>query len=291
MKPSKIVAEIGCNHMGDLEIAKRMIAVAANFCGVDAVKFQKRCNRELLTPEQYNAPHPVPHNSYGSTYGEHREALEFNVGQHRELKEHCESHGLIYSTSVWDVTSAREMVKLDPTFLKVPSASNLHFEMLDVLCCEYDGGIQLSLGMTTRKEEEAIVEHFVRRKRIGSLVLYACTSGYPVPTGDIALLEIERLRRTYGGMVEAIGFSGHHLGISMDIAAVTLGAEWVERHYTLDRTWKGTDHAASLEPDGLRKLKRDTHALAGALEYKREEILEIEQPQRDKLKWRSPATA
>lgn len=286
MEAPKIVAEIGCNHMGDLEIAKRMIVVAANFCGVDAIKFQKRNNKELLPPEQYNAPHPVPHNSYGSTYGEHREKLEFSVEQHRVLKEICEGHGVIYSTSVWDVTSAREMASLEPLFIKVPSASNTHFEMLEVLCGEYGGGVQLSLGMTTRKEEEQIVAFFERRNRAKSLVLYACTSGYPVPADDIALLEITRLKQQYGGAVEAIGFSGHHLGIAVDVAAYTLGAEWIERHYTLDRTWKGTDHAASLEPDGLRKVTRDLHGVAKALQYKRSEILDIEKPQRDKLKWR-----
>ena len=100
-----VIAEIGCNHKGDMDIAKRLIRTAAIYCEVDAVKFQKRCNRELLTPEQYNAPHPNPANSYGKTYGEHREFLEFTVEQHRELKEYCEEMNIVYSTSVWDLTS------------------------------------------------------------------------------------------------------------------------------------------------------------------------------------------
>merc|ERR1711916_85194 len=103
--------------------------------------------------------------------------------------------------------------------------------------------------------------------------------------GDVCLLEITRLRDTYGHRVGEIGFSGHHLGIATDIAAQALGASWIERHFTLDRTWKGTDHAASLEPDGLRRLARDVSAVAKALQHKPNELLEIELPQRQKLKW------
>jgi len=287
MERAKIVAEIGCNHKGEMEIAKKLITVAASFCEADAVKFQKRNNREVLPPDQYAAPHPVPENAYGDTYGAHREFLEFSLDQHRELKEFCEDLGIVYSTSVWDVTSAREIASLQPKFIKVPSASNLHFEMLGVLCDDYEGKIQLSFGMTTQEEEDKIVNFCLQRNRAKDLLVYACTSGYPVPAEDVALLEITRLKEKFDGVVDGVGFSGHHLGISMDVAAATLGATWIERHFTLDRTWKGTDHAASLEPDGLRKLVRDTRAVASALEYKQEEILPIEAIQRDKLKWRA----
>ena len=116
------------------------------------------------------------------------------------------------------------------------------------------------------------------------MILYACTSGYPVPAKDVCLMEIQRLRQTYGNKVKGIGFSGHHLGIAIDVAALTLGASYFERHFTLDRTWKGTDHAASLEPDGLRKLARDLRTVNTALNFKRTEILEIEKEQRRKLK-------
>ncbi|GGB75394.1 MULTISPECIES: N-acetylneuraminate synthase family protein [Henriciella] len=285
MKPPKVIAEIGCNHKGDMKIAKEMISIAKAFCQADFVKFQKRNNKELLPADQYNAPHPVPSNSYGDTYGAHREYLEFSVDQHKELMEYCDETGIGYSTSVWDVTSAREMASLQPEFLKVPSASNLHFEMLGVLCDEFEGKIQLSLGMTTQKEEEEIVQFFEKKGRNKDLLLYACTSGYPVPAEQSALLEITRLKQKFDDRVEAIGFSGHHLGIALDIAAYTLGAEWIERHYTLDRTWKGTDHAASLEPDGLRKLVRDLHVVADGLNYKSEELLPIEIETRRKLKW------
>ncbi len=285
-KKPYVIAEAGCNHKGEMKIAKELIDTAAHFCHADAIKFQKRCPRELLTPEQYNAPHPNPANAYGETYGAHREFLEFTVDQHRQLKEWCEEAGIVYSTSVWDMTSAKEIASLNPRFIKIPSACNNHFEMLQWLCDNYGGEIQLSFGMTTHKEEEEIVDLFVKNGRNKDLILYNCTSGYPVPFKDVCLLELTRMKKTYGETVKAIGFSGHHLGIAVDVAAYTLGAEYIERHYTLDRTWKGTDHAASLEPDGIRKLVRNLNAVYESLQEKPEEILPIEQIQREKLKYR-----
>ena len=264
-----VIAEAGCNHKGDINIAKEMIEVAALFCKADAIKFQKRCNRELLTEEQYNAPHPNPANSYGKTYGEHREFLEFTVEQHAQLKKWCEEYGITYATSVWDMTSAKEIASLHPQFIKIPSACNNHYEMLQWLCDNYEGEIQVSLGMTTHEEEKKLVDLFVKNGRNKDLVIFDCTSGYPVPFEDICLLEINRLKEEYG-----------------DIAAYTLGASVIERHYTLDRTWKGTDHAASLEPDGVRKLVRNLNSTYKSLTYKPEEILPIEQVQREKLKYR-----
>lgn len=281
-----IIAEAGCNHKGDMKIARDLIAVAATYCHADAIKFQKRCNKELLTPEQYNAPHPNPANSYGRTYGEHREFLEFNVEQHKQLKEWCDEFGIIYSTSVWDLTSAKEIAGINPDFIKIPSACNNHFTMLQWLCDNYGGEIQLSFGMTTHKEEENIVDLFVKNNRNKDLVIFDCTSGYPVPYEDICLLELLRLKSNFGDAVKKIGFSGHHLGTAIDIAAYALGAEVIERHYTLNKKWKGTDHAASLEPDELKKLVDDMNNVQQALTYKSQEILPIEQVQRDKLKYR-----
>jgi N-acetylneuraminate synthase len=284
MNPPKLIAEIGCNHKGDMEIAKELIHAAAYFCKADVVKFQKRTPRELLTKAEYNAPHPNPLHSYGLTYGKHREFLEFSLEQHRILKNWCEGNGVVYSTSVWDMSSAREIASLDPALIKIPSACNLNFEMLEFLCDAYGGDLHLSFGMTRRDEEEEIVRLFEAKGATDRLVLYSCTSGYPVAFEDICLFEITRLRKSFGDRVKEIGFSGHHLGIAADVAAMTLGATWIERHFTLDRTWKGTDHAASLEPDGLRRLVRDLHNVALSLDSKRQEILECEKVQRAKLK-------
>lgn len=285
---TRIIAEIGCNHAGDIDLAERMVAVAASFCQADAVKFQKRHPRTLLSEEQFNTPHPNPENSYGDTYGAHREYLEFDVDQHRQIQEKCSQEGVTYSTSVWDIPSASDIVSLNPEFIKIPSACNTNLELLDYVCSHFPGYIHVSLGMTSRREEEELVRFLDSRGRLSTTVLYACTSGYPVDFGDLCLLEITRLNEEYGEQVSAIGFSGHHLGIAADIAAMTLGARWIERHFTLDRTMRGTDHAASLEPDGMRRLTRDIKAVSEALTYKSQEVLEVEAPQRDKLKWTSP---
>lgn len=283
-KKPYVIAEVGCNHKGEIEIAKELIKVAKIFCNVDAIKFQKRNNKELLTKEQYNNPHPNPINSYGKTYGAHREYLEFNINQHKELKDYCEDIGITYSSSVWDVTSAKEIASLQPEFIKIPSACNNNIEMLSWLCENYKGEIHISTGMTTKTEIKSLVTLFKNKNRNKDLVLYNCTSGYPVSFEDVCLLDINLLIEQYKDEVKNIGFSGHHLGIAVDIAAYTLGANIIERHYTIDRTWKGTDHAASLEPMGLRKLSRDLNAVYKALGYKKQDILPIEQVQRNKLK-------
>jgi len=282
----KLIAEIGCNHKGDIYLAKELIMIAKVYCKADVVKFQKRNNRELLSEQEYNTPHPNPANSYGKTYGEHREFLEFSLEQNRELKAYCEDLGVIYSTSVWDLTSAKEIASLNPEIIKIPSAINNHYRMLSWLCDNYDGELHVSTGMTTKSELDELVQFFKDRKRNKDVVLYSCTSGYPVPPEDVSLLEISYLREKYGQDVKHIGFSGHHLGIALDIAAYTLGATWIERHFTLDRTWKGTDHAASLEPQDLKLLVSSLKDTYNALHYKKEDVLDIEKVQRNKLKYK-----
>ena len=272
--------------MGKIDIAFELIRLSKE-CGADYAKFQKRTPRELLTQDQYDAPHPVPYNAYGPTYGEHREFLEFKQDQHGKLKQYAESIGIGYTTSVWDVTSAKEIIEINPDFIKVPSACNNHWQMIRLLRDVYNGDVHISTGMTTRDEIEEVVSFFEEKKQAKDrLVIYNCTSGYPVPFKDVCLLEITRLKEKYQGRVKEIGFSGHHLGIGIDIAAYALGASWIERHFTKDRTWRGTDHAASLEPPGLSKLVRNLHQAHEAMTYKDQEILEIEKVQREKLKYR-----
>jgi sialic acid synthase len=293
--PVQVIAEIGCNHKGDMDIAKELIRVAAQVCKADVAKFQKRHNRELLTPEEYDTPHPVPANAYGATYGAHREFLEFDVDQHRDLIETCRHYGIAYSTSVWDMTSAREIAPLNPPMLKIPSATNQHYDMQGWLCENYAGEIHVSTGMSTGREIADLVDFYAERGRAEDLVVYSCTSGYPVAFEEICLFEIRNLMEKFGTRIKGVGFSGHHLGIAADVAALAIGRvlesegkgrfTHIERHFTLDRTWKGTDHAASLEPDGMRRLCRDIANVDRALAYKGVEILPVEQVQRDKLKW------
>ncbi len=181
----------------------------------------------------------------------------------------------------------RETIGLAPEYIKVPSAINSNLELLEVAGEEYGGQIHISLGMTTRVEEEKIIEVFSKKDRLKDLVIYACTSGYPIQPAEACLYEVSRLVEEYGDELHGVGYSGHHNGIALDIAAFTLGASFIERHFTLDRTWKGTDHAASLEPDGLRRLSRNLDQVTEALTYKNQEILLIEKPQRTKLKWKN----
>ncbi|KAJ8600346.1 hypothetical protein CTAYLR_000671 [Chrysophaeum taylorii] len=285
-EPCKVVAEIGCNHMGQFEIAKELMKLAAR-AGATHAKFQKRTPRELLTEEQYNKPHPVPHNAYGETYGKHREFLELSKEQHIELHKYGNEIGIEWATSVWDVTSAREMIEIPCEYLKVPSACNNHFEMLKVLRDEYSGDVHVSTGMTTKQEIEDVVRFFEETGQAKDrLVIYNCTSGYPVPFKDVCMLELVRLQEEYKHRIKEFAFSGHHLGIAIDVAAYALGAKWIERHFTKDRTWKGTDHAASLETGGLEKLCRDLTATYEALTLKSTDILDIEDEQRAKLKYR-----
>lgn len=280
-----LIAEIGCNHKGNFEIAKKMIETAAK-CGADYVKFQKRDNIFLLK-EKFNYPHPVPENSYGNTYGEHREYLEFNIKQHIKLSKICKKNKIKYAISVWEKNSAKEIInsgiKLD--YIKIPSACNLDFEMMEIIAKKFKKKIHISLGMTKKNEISKIFNFFRKLKREKDIIFYACTSDYPVDFNNVCLLEIQNLKKKYQDKISNIGFSGHHLGINIDNVAYSLGANLIERHFTLDRTWKGTDHAASLEPSGLTKLARDLNNTFKSLKYKNSSgLLKTEISQRKKLK-------
>lgn len=264
----KLVAELCGNHYGSMDIAKKMIRTAADFCMVDVVKFQKRNVRECLTEEEYNGPHPNPMHAFGNTYGAHREHLEFDIEQHRILKEYAEGFGLKYACSVFDKTSAREIASIDPLYIKIGSGHNLRWDIYDVLFECWQGDIHVSTGATTVNEVFEILKYFADRDP----VLYACTSSYPAKVEDLCLRQIEKYRR----WCSRVGFSGHHTGVAPDMAAVILGAEYIERHFTLDRASKGTDHAASLEPDGMRKLSKYIKDIEAALKYKEPEVLECE---------------
>ena len=285
MNKPKLVAEIGCNHGGDFDTAIKMIGILTDFCGVEYIKFQKRCPRECLTTDEYNAPHPVPGNAYGTTYGAHREALEFTWDQHRRLMEECYRKGAKYGCSVWDLTSLRQIVELKPDFIKIPSAHCTNMKMhQELLESDYEGMIHVSTGMTTNGEIQNLIQYYRDNGRNNDLALYHCVSVYPVTFENACLMRVEILREDEGSIIGGIGYSGHHKGIALDIAAYALGAEWIERHFTLDRTTKGTDHAASLEPDGMRRLKRDLDACHQAMGLK-DGILDCELPAMRKLRW------
>ena len=271
----KVVAEIGCNHQGDIDIAKQLINKAA-LAGVWAVKSQKRTISEYLTPEQYNRPYIGP-NSFGKTYGEHREALELSQVQHAELLKYAHKHNLEYFVSVWDLTALKQMIEIGVKYIKIPSALLTYDELL-IEASKSELPIFLSTGMSTSKE----IDHAVELLRDTDLTLFHTTSCYPCKFEDVYLYNIVELQTKYD---RPVGFSGHHLGIAIDIAAAALGVKVIERHFTLDRTMKGTDHAASLEPNGLYKLVRNLKALEQSLRfYDRESIIECEKASREKLR-------
>ena len=280
-----IIAEIGCNHMGDLERAKSMIKIAKEQCDVQYAKFQKRNPKELLSETQYQSPHPVPANSYGETYGAHREFLEFTQDHHHELLNYCKTIGIGYSSSVWDMTSAIQITEINPPLIKIGSGTNTHLELVNYLCKNYNGEIHVSLGMTTTEEEKRLIDIFNKHKRLSDLVLYHCTSGYPVPPKDICLLGIKRLVEQYSNSIKGIGFSSHYDGVELDGAAFVLGADYIERHFTLDKNWKGTDHSASLDPEELKFVRDSTKIVAESLTFKTKEVMDIEVSNREKLKY------
>jgi N-acetylneuraminate synthase len=282
-KKIQLVAEVGCNHMGQINLAKTMIDQAKR-AGADYVKFQKRDNKNLLSKKQYNEKHPVPHNSFGKTYGEHREHLEFDISTHKKIFNYCKKRKIKYSCSAWDIKSAQQLSKICKQYIKIPSATNLNFQVLDFLCSKYFGDIHISTGMTSEKEVNTIFEFMKKRKRLNNLVLYSCVSAYPVDYSDVCLLDVKRLTQKYGKYIKAVGFSGHHRGVSIDNCTIALGATWVERHFTFDRSAKGTDHAASLELDGFMKLRGRIDSTSLALNYKPKKILKCEKFQRSYLK-------
>lgn len=281
-----VIAEIGCNHQGSLDKAMEMIRVASEYCHADYVKFQTRDIDTWIErkPDLYNGPHPVPHNSYGHTYADHRRALEFGLSEHLQLAAYADEVDIQILTSVWDVKSAELMAEVYPNDLKVPSACNLDFDLMKWLATSYEGTIHVSLGMTTWEEEASIVDWLDKWGALQDTVLYHCVSDYPVLARNANLGEIVRLRAAYGSEVRGIGYSGHHNGIALDMIAMAYGADYVERHFTLDRTMKGTDHAASLEPDGLRKLVRDLKAGEDATRVQAD-LQPCEWAGRNKMKW------
>lgn len=270
---TRVSAEVGCNHQGELKIARKMIR-AAKDAGCSVVKFQKR-TVALMSEAAKSKPYDNPH-SFGKTYGEHRAVLEFSPTQHTELWNYCRMEGIEYATSVWDEQAFLDVKHLSAPFIKIPSARNEDLDLLRAVADGWKGEVHLSNGMCDPDMEKEWRALFGER-----LVVYVATSSYPCRFSDVCLKDIVRLKDA--GF--RVGLSGHHMGIALDIAAATLGVEWIERHFTLDRTSKGTDHAASLEPSGMTKLVRDIDALKSAWN-ERHGVLACEMETKAKLKVR-----
>ncbi len=274
-QPCLIIAEAGINHQGDIRIAQQLIDVAAE-AGADVVKFQKRTISRILTAAGLNAAYDN-RNSFGKTYGEHKHALELDKDAYHELQSYANAKGLIFMASAWDEESVDFLEELSIPAHKVASADVTNLPLL-IYMAQTGKPIFLSTGMSELEEIDRAVETL--RRYTDQLVLLQCTSTYPSEFDQINLRVIPAYRERYQTLV---GYSGHEKGIAIPIGAVALGACVVERHFTLDRTMKGGDHAASLEPIGLQKLVRDIRALEAAMGDGVKQIYDAEWPIRHKL--------
>lgn len=274
----KLVSEIGCNHQGSLDLAIRCIEEAAK-SGADYVKFQKRSIESYAVYKK--VPHPNPKHSFGSDYFEHRAALEFTLEQHQILKRACEDFGVKYAVSVWDTESLQGILKIRPEYIKIPSAENRNRSLM-VQSIRSGLPTHISLGMTTWDQKKEIFEFLISQAKQENFTIYACTSSYPTKVEDLYLGEIAQIQEEFPGF--QLGFSGHYLGIHLDSVAYALGANWIERHFTLDRAWKGTDQAFSLLPGELAQLKSNLKDAYLATRRRPSELLTSELDAWQKLK-------
>jgi N-acetylneuraminate synthase len=254
-RPAYVIAEIGLNHNGDVELAKQLIDVAAD-AGADAVKFQKR-TPEISTPAHMrDMPRETPWGTM--TYLEYRYRVEFTRQQYIEVADHALIRGLDWCASPWDVPSVELLEDLNVVAHKIASACLTDIPLLEAV---RDTGkpVILSTGMSTIEQVDAAIEVLGTDR----LVLMHATSTYPMEPEEANLRMIPALRDRYPGV--PVGYSGHERGLQISLAAVALGAVTVERHITLDRTMWGSDHAASLEPTGLQHLIRDIRIVERAL--------------------------
>ena len=256
--PCYVIAEVGHNHQGDVEQAKRLID-AARECGVNAVKLQKRSNRALYTREFYEQPYDNEL-SFGRTYGAHREALELGADDYRELLRHARESGMTVFATAFDFESAELLAELDVPAFKFASG-DLRNTPLQKRVAAFGKPMFLSTGGGTLEDVERAVDTILPIN--DQLCVLQCTAAYPASTEDLNLNVITTLRERFPEVV--IGLSDHQNGIAMAVVAYMLGARVIEKHFTLDHALKGRDHAFSLMPEGMRRLVRDLHRVPAAL--------------------------
>lgn len=264
--PTYVIAEIGINHNGSLDIAKQLIDAAVD-AGCDAVKFQKRTIEIVYSPEELARPRESP---FGTTNGDLKRGLEFGEEEYAEIDRHCKKNGIVWFASCWDEGSVDFVERFSVPCYKVASA------------CLTDGALLrhhrakgrpviLSTGMSTLEQ----VQHAVDVLDMDDLIILHCTSTYPSKIEELNLRTIQTLRRLFE---VPVGYSGHEVGLPTTLAAVALGACVVERHVTLDRAMWGSDHAASVEPQGMKRLVRDIRAIETALGDGIKRVYESERP-------------
>jgi len=257
--PCYVIAEIGHNHQGSLQKARELFR-EAKLAGAHAVKLQKRDNRGLYTLAAYNRPYDNE-NSFGATYGEHREFLEFGLKEYQDLQRYARELDIDFFATAFDIASADFLASLDLPAFKIASGDVKSTPLLQHVA-RFGKPVILSTGGALLEDVQRAYDTIMPiNPQLGIL---QCTAGYPAAFEELDLRVVEQLRARFPGAV--IGYSGHDNGIAMPVAAFVLGARIVEKHFTLNRAMKGTDHAFSLEPVGLRKMVRDlerTHKALG----------------------------
>lgn len=242
-----IIAEIGINHNGDMEIVKKLIDMAKD-SGCDAVKFQKRSIDIVYDKEMLDSPRESP---WGSTQREQKQGLELNENDYDEIDKYCKDKNIYWFASAWDIESQNFLKKYNCKYNKVASAMLTHIPLLEAIADEGKHTF-ISTGMSTYDDIDKAVEIFTAKKC--AFTLLHCVSTYPCVDEDCNINAINTLREKYNC---PIGYSGHEVGIQPSVLAVVMGAKVIERHITLDRTMYGSDQSASVEERGLNILVRD----------------------------------
>ena len=264
-----VIAEIGHNHQGSLERAKELFR-AAKECGVDAVKLQKRSNRTLYTRSMYDSPYDNEH-SFGLTYGAHREALEFGWDEYVELKRYAAELGVVFFATAFDFESADFLAKLDVPAYKIASGDLTNLPLVAYVA-RIGKPVLVSTGGGSIEDVRRVCDAVLPLNP--QLCVLQCTASYPAEAEDMNLRVITTFRDLYPDVV--VGLSDHQNGIAMSDVAYILGARVIEKHFTINRAWKGTDHAYSLEPSGMRKLVRDLRRVRLALGSGQKKPLPVE---------------
>jgi sialic acid synthase len=269
------IAEVGNNHNGDFELAKKTI-LAAKEAGAHAVKFQKRKVDEVFTKEMREMPY-VNDRSLAPTYGEHREKLEFSKEQFQELKDYAESLGLVFFVTPFDKSSADFLEDIGVHAYKISSFDVTNLELLEHVA-KKGKPILLSTGMSTLAEIDRAVETILEHNN--RLIVNHCTSIYPTPDENIDLNMVRVLKERYAPL--PVGYSGHEPDILPTVASIALGANTVERHFTLDKTMRGSDHHMSIEPKAFAQMAADIKRMRTILGSIEKRIHEAEVPIRHK---------
>ena len=282
MNKTYIIAEIGINHQGDINIAKRLIDIAAA-AGCDAVKFQKR-NPDVCVPKaQKNKPRSWQ--GVDMTYLEYKYKVEFGKKEYDEIDRYCKQQGIAWSASPWDMDSVEFLQQYNLPFIKLPSASLTDDDLLTA-CVERFPKVIFSTGMSTEEEIDHAVDtlrtakaFYNKKEPIG---LLHCNSTYPAPVDELNLSAIKTLKDRFPDFT--IGYSGHEMLLGTTVSSVLLGAEIIERHITLDRNMEGSDHSASVTPHGLFKLVSGIRELEQAYGDGKLIVTESEKIVRNKLR-------